>query len=199
MATFSLRHMSVLYVGDKGVGKTSMILSTCHNDFFEHDVPQIQCNHHSIHNNQIIAHVDSNDSTISKMSDIYADVIVLMFSIVDRKSLDSLEEKWLRILDQPSLKNIPIIIVGNKCDLRGRDGNCLSQAECLQSVTRIEALAYMEYSGKTQSGLHDYLDSLVMAYVNPVQLITPRPRRRIRRDQPTICTKRSLKITCFQS
>ncbi len=42
--------------------------------------------------------------------------IILVYSINNRKSFDNCEE-WLNEMKRNNIKDIPIILIGNKCDL----------------------------------------------------------------------------------
>ncbi|XP_061418896.1 rho-related GTP-binding protein RhoA-C-like isoform X2 [Lethenteron reissneri] len=93
-----------------------------------------------------------------------ADVILMCFSIDSPDSLDNIPEKWT-----PEVKhfcpNVPIILVGNKKDLRNDDNTKRELAKMKQKpvrgkdgrdmANRINAFGYMECSAKTKDGVRE--------------------------------------------
>ena len=99
------------------------------------------------------------------------DVILMCFSIDSPDSLQNIPEKWV-----PEVKhfcpNVPIVLVGNKKDLRYYSGQmwliktdlivrsngsakCVRTQEGEQMATRIGAVAYVENSALTKEGVRN--------------------------------------------
>ena len=96
----------------------------------------------------------------------------MCFSIDSPDSLENIPEKWT-----PEVKhfcpNIPVILVGNKKDIRN-DENVKAQLarsqikpvsydEGRQMAERIGAVAYMECSAKTKEGVREVFETATRA------------------------------------
>ncbi|CAL4092015.1 unnamed protein product, partial [Meganyctiphanes norvegica] len=103
------------------------------------------------------------------------DVILLCFSIDSPESLEHIIEKWA-----PEVKlhcpNIPIILIGNKKDLRN-DPSTISELEKVNQspVTADEgqamaeligACAYLESSAKTNEGVSEVMETAAKAVIH---------------------------------
>ncbi|MFH4976106.1 hypothetical protein AB6A40_002815 [Gnathostoma spinigerum] len=91
------------------------------------------------------------------------DVILMCFSIDSPYSLADIPEKWSPEVHQ-YCPNVPIILVGNKKDLRDDLGNPTSFIDIKREFVTVEqaqtvaigigARAYLECSAKTREGVH---------------------------------------------
>jgi len=99
------------------------------------------------------------------------DVILMCFSIDSNDSLDNIPEKWT-----PEVKhfcqNVPIILVGNKKDLRSEESNRKDGKNKVEIVKhedgkamaeRIGAYAYIECSAKTKDGVREVFETATKA------------------------------------
>ena len=96
------------------------------------------------------------------------DVILMCFSIDSPDSLENITEKWT-----PEVKhfcpNVPIILVGNKRDLRNDEGTKHELAKMKQPLVAVDeekamadkigAYEYLECSAKTKDGVRDVFES----------------------------------------
>ena len=113
------------------------------------------------------------------------DVILICFAIDSPDSLENIPEKWT-----PEVKhfcpNVPIILVGNKKDLRNDESTKKELAklklepvkaeEGRNMASSINAYAYLECSAKTKEGVREVFESATRA-----ALQTKKPKK------PKIC------------
>ena len=100
------------------------------------------------------------------------DVILMCFSIDSPASLENIREKWM-----PEVKrfcpNVPIILVGNKKDLRNDSTTILKLAKLKQEpvkpeegremAEKINAFAYLECSAKSKEGIREVFETATRA------------------------------------
>merc|ERR1711956_55541 len=100
------------------------------------------------------------------------DVIVMCFSIDAPDTLDNIPEKWT-----PEVKhfcpNVPIILVGNKKDLRNDPNTIKELAKMKQEpvkpedgrtmAEKINAFAYLECSAKSKEGVREVFETATRA------------------------------------
>ncbi|XP_013873156.1 rho-related GTP-binding protein RhoC [Austrofundulus limnaeus] len=100
------------------------------------------------------------------------DVILLCFSVDSPDSLDNIPEKW-----NPEVKhfcpNVPVILVGNKIDLRNdeytrrelakRKQVPLTYEDGKEMASRINAFSYRECSAKTKEGVRELFEMATWA------------------------------------
>lgn len=100
------------------------------------------------------------------------DVILMCFAIDSPDSLENIPEKWT-----PEVKhfcpNVPIILVGNKKDLRNDDATKrelgklklepVKAEEGRQMASTINAYEYLECSAKTKEGVREVFESATRA------------------------------------
>ncbi|XP_033647973.1 ras-like GTP-binding protein RHO [Asterias rubens] len=110
------------------------------------------------------------------------DVILMCFSIDNPDSLENISEKWT-----PEVRhfcpNVPVILVGNKKDLRNDEATRLELArmkqepvkteEGRQMKDKINACVYLECSAKTMDGVREVFDTATRA-----ALMTKKPKKR---------------------
>merc|ERR1712047_59047 len=95
------------------------------------------------------------------------DVILMCFSIDSPDSLENIPEKWT-----PEVKhfcpNVPIILVGNKKDLRN-DPNTIKELAKMKPedgrtmAEKINAFAYLECSAKSKEGVREVFETATRA------------------------------------
>ncbi len=150
--------LKVLFLGEEGVGINSILFESnlkLGNDYSSLDLPPTKPFTYSniIEHNQANVRVDawtfqkSIDEKIPK-TEFYtgAGIAVLVYSVADRWSFDSLDF-WVREVSNAFLIPPPIIIVGNKTDLRDHPVYD-EEDESDIPVTTEEAQVYIEKAAK---------------------------------------------------
>ncbi|XP_043517334.1 mitochondrial Rho GTPase isoform X1 [Frieseomelitta varia] len=124
------RNVRILLIGDRGVGKTSLILSLVSEEYAE-DVP---CKAEEITipadvtPEQVPTHIVDYSGTRQKSAEQTEDqltdeiqkahVICVVYSVVDEDTLDRAATYWLPLIRRCSSNNrCPVVLVGNKIDL----------------------------------------------------------------------------------
>ncbi|WVQ81609.1 mitochondrial Rho GTPase 1 [Cryptococcus sp. DSM 104549] len=115
----------IVLVGDDGVGKSSIITSLIKEAFVsnvQHVVPEVTIPPEITPENFTTSIVDTSSNPRSRphlLSSLSrAHVICLVYSIADPSSFDRVAEYWLPLFRREGI-NVPVILVGNKIDLRG--------------------------------------------------------------------------------
>ena len=117
----------ILILGESMVGKTSFSQAFCYQDFNEYNLSTVGIERHrkiiKIENKSIFLDIydtagQENYRTLVRSFIGGADGILLLYDISDKNSFD-LVSKWMKSLeDYVDLKEIGLIIVGNKIDLQ---------------------------------------------------------------------------------
>ncbi|GMK59302.1 hypothetical protein CspeluHIS016_0703170 [Cutaneotrichosporon spelunceum] len=122
----------IVLVGDDGVGKSSIITSLIKESFVpnvQHVVPEVTIPPEVTPENVTTSIVDTSSDPRSRahlLSQLgRAHVICLVYSISEPQSFDRVAEYWLPLFRKEGI-NVPVILVGNKIDMRG--GEVTNQA-----------------------------------------------------------------------
>uniref|UniRef100_A0A3B5QEU4 Rho-related GTP-binding protein RhoC-like n=1 Tax=Xiphophorus maculatus TaxID=8083 RepID=A0A3B5QEU4_XIPMA len=162
----------LVIVGDGACGKTCLLIVFCKDQFPEVYVPTVFENYIAdieVDGKQVeLALWDTagqeDYDRLRPLSYPDTDVILMCYSIDSPDSLENISEKWT-----PEVKhfcpNVPIILVGNKKDLRNDENTRRDLAKMKQEpvktedgmsmATRINAFYYLECSAKTKDGVRE--------------------------------------------
>ncbi|KAL0487443.1 cell division control protein CDC42 [Acrasis kona] len=163
--------IKVVNVGDTGVGKTCVLISYTENEFPEECGPTSFDNYSTDieHDGRTytLGLFDTSGNEIDVMRPLtYGDskLFLIFFSVVDRKSFERVETKWIpEIKKSGSLS--PFIIVGNKSDLRSSNPGSVSVEEAKGLAIKTGAHSYRECSAKELTGLGELFDTAIDAAV----------------------------------
>lgn len=98
----------------------------------------------------------------------HLDAAVIMFAVDDAHSLENARDKWYNELRQLCPKKIPVILVGNKSDLRENpevSWKLSSYEEGLAMAERMKAYAYAECSAINKEGTTAVFSFLVQSVI----------------------------------
>ena len=113
------------------------------------------------------------------------DIFLITFALNDRQSFTNIKSKWARdVFDPAKVKSslgCPIIIVGNKLDLRnGGTPNCVTREEGESLVNVLKEMApkdtnitYMESSATEYIGIKEIFDSAVRHQIAQIDASRP--------------------------
>lgn len=181
----------LVIVGDGACGKTCLLIVFSKDQFPEVYVPTVFENYVAdieVDGRQVeLALWDTagqeDYDRLRPLSYPDTDVILMCFSIDSPDSLENIPEKWT-----PEVRhfcpNVPIILVGNKKDLRNDDNTKrelqkMNQAplktdEGKRMADTISAVAYLECSAKTKEGVREVFEQATRAALEKKK----RPRNR---------------------
>jgi len=170
----------LVIVGDGACGKTCLLIVFSKDQFPEVYVPTVFENYVAdieVDGKQVeLALWDTagqeDYDRLRPLSYPDTDVILMCFSIDSPDSLENIPEKWT-----PEVRhfcpNVPIILVGNKRDLRQDPSTVNELKKMKQEPVRIEegksmsekigAYAYLECSAKTKEGVRDVFETATRA------------------------------------
>ncbi|PAA56024.1 hypothetical protein BOX15_Mlig008754g1 [Macrostomum lignano] len=170
----------LVIVGDGACGKTCLLIVFSKDEFPEVYVPTVFENYVAdieVDAKQVeLALWDTagqeDYDRLRPLSYPDTDVILMCFAIDSPDSLENISEKWT-----PEVKhfcpNVPIILIGNKKDLRNDERTRHELAKMRQELVRSEdgramaerigAVSYIECSAKTKEGVREVFETATRA------------------------------------
>lgn len=114
-------------------------------------------------------------------------VFLLFFSLTDRSSFERIKTKWVAELKQHCHHETPYLIVGNKLDMRDDPSvtNAVKKEEGEKMAKEVGAIAYLECSAKTQTGLGEVFQSAIAAVIEPEKLASAEEIAAIKKKKKT--------------
>ena len=99
-------------------------------------------------------------SRIRTLSYPKTDVLVLMFSVVNQPSFINVKARWY-VEARNNCPQTPILLVGTKSDLRGKQGYEweVSRQQVDELVSELNLAGYVECSAKNGTGLRGVIDA----------------------------------------
>lgn len=166
--------IKIITVGDYNTGKTSSLYKFVNNSFdetismnFEKETICLQSlNYNEIYN---ITMTDTlAQEKYSSLNQSYykdSNAIILMYSVVDRKSFENIR-KWNKIIEDQLGDSASIILVGSKTDLRNDNignKNHITYLEGLKLAFELNINFFYEISNKIQSihSIDDVIDTII--------------------------------------
>ncbi|KAK3790024.1 hypothetical protein RRG08_040944 [Elysia crispata] len=177
-------YIKIVVVGDGAVGKTSMLMCYVNDSFPGDYVPTVFDNYEArvkVGSGYITLNMwdtagqDEYDR-LRPLSYPQTDVFLIVFSLVGPASFENARAKWFPEI-RHHCPNKPIILVGNKSDLRedpeildklARRKLCPIKSEEGELLARkMGADHYLECSAKTMKGLKSVFDQAIRAVIAP--------------------------------
>jgi len=176
--------IKLMVVGDGSVGKTCLLISYTTNSFPGEYVPTVFDNYNAnaiVEGNPVnlglwdTAGSDEYD-TLRPLSYPGTDVFLICFSLFSPESFENVTKKWYKEITEHA-PDTPIILVGTKLDLRGKQEAVQSLKENNQEpvttekgqslANKIGAKKYLECSALTQEGLAKVFEEAVKVILFP--------------------------------
>ncbi|ODV58748.1 Rho family GTPase RHO5 [Ascoidea rubescens DSM 1968] len=180
-----MRSIKCVVVGDGAVGKTCLLISYTTNTFPHDYIPTVFDNYSAnvMVDGQPIklglwdtAGQEEYDR-LRPLSYPQTEVFLICFSIVEPSSFANVKAKWIPEIRQHSTKDISILLVGTKLDLREdphtldrlrEHGNSpISTQEGQKCSKELGCVEYLECSAATQQGVKDVFDAAIKAVIDP--------------------------------
>jgi len=168
--------IKLVAVGDGAVGKTSLLISYAKGTFPDTYVPTVfenytaQIDHEG---KKVLLHLwdtagQEDYDRLRHLSYPGADVVLLCFSLVTDASFESVKDKWHPEVDH-YIKNVPLILVGTKVDLRDAkqpdpstgEFHPVSNDQAEKMVEDIGAEKFIAVSAKVGTNLKDVFKQAV--------------------------------------
>ena len=178
--------LKITPVGDGAVGKTSMLTSYTNKTVDAKHTPTVFDNYSAmveVNNGEYEVTLNLADTAgqedfehIRKLCYPGTNIFIATFAVDDRKSFENLGSKWMQELHDKKKTGdalgSPIIIVGNKIDLRKKQ-QCVSKEEgenmCKQLIAKYgktsKNIQYMECSAITSVGLKEIFDNAIKIHI----------------------------------
>ncbi|XP_013415000.1 GTP-binding protein Rhes-like [Lingula anatina] len=123
------QHFNVVFLGAAKVGKSSIVSRLRGGPLSEVYVPTVEDCHRLVYLNHgeemVIDVIDTagyySFPAMKKLNISNGDAFVLVYSVDDNSSFEEVRKLRQVILDAKNASNVPIVIVGNKSDLAGKD------------------------------------------------------------------------------
>mmetsp|Transcript_17612 Transcript_17612/g.19615 ORF Transcript_17612/g.19615 Transcript_17612/m.19615 type:complete len:196 (-) Transcript_17612:36-623(-) len=178
-----MRGIKSVIVGDGAVGKTCMLISYTTNTIPGDYIPTVFDNYsanvmvdgHSINLGLWDTAGQGDYDRLRPLSYPATDVFLICFSVVAPSSFENVREKWFPEVSHHCTSS-PIILVGNKIDLRDKETTINKLAAKKQAPITFEqgtsmaqsigALKYLECSSFTQVGLKNVFDEAMRAVIS---------------------------------
>jgi len=157
----------IVVLGSGGVGKSALTVQFVQNMFVEKYDPTIEDSYRKqveFEGEQYMLEILDTAGTeqFTAMRDLYmknGQGFVLVFSIIAQSTfndLPDLREQILRVKDQ---EQVPMVLVGNKCDLE--DQRVISQAQGQDLARQFGGCAFLETSAKTRTNVNEIFWNLI--------------------------------------
>ena len=180
-----MQYVKCVIVGDKGVGKTSMLMEYMTNRYSLDYIPSVFPNtctaRIEVDSNQVALGLsdtteegDYNDQRL--LSYPQTDVFIVCFSISNPTSFANVKWKWFPELWTYS-PGTPIIIVGTKADqrddhytisrLKEAGVKLVTQEQASEMAKELKGVSYVECSSLTKAGLKGVFVTAARAALNP--------------------------------
>jgi Ras-related C3 botulinum toxin substrate 1 len=155
-----MQHITIVVLGDEGVGKSSFLIS-CHTNSFPNDrvierIENVACNY-MVDKQPLALHLWEMEDSPNVPTDVY----LLCFDLTSPSSLENAKKKWFSEAKRRRGGKV-VMLIGLKLDLRGtEEGTKVCAEEGKEAAERLKCDLYLECSALTQQGLKEVFDSAV--------------------------------------
>lgn len=181
-----MRSIKSVVVGDGGVGKTCLLISYTTNTFPNDYIPTVFDNYSAsvmIDGEPIKLGLwdtagQSEYDRLRPLSYPQTEIFLCCFSVVSPDSFENVRSKWIPEIYHHSPKDILILLIGTKLDLRDdmdvldklsdRNQKAVTPEQGKRLAKELGLVDYQECSAATQAGVSEIFDFAVRSVLNPV-------------------------------
>jgi len=175
-----LREYKLVVLGSGGVGKSALTVQFVQGIFVEKYDPTIEDSYRKqveIDGMQCMLEILDTAGTeqFTAMRDLYmknGQGFVLVYSIIAQSTFNDLPELRDQILRVKDKDEVPMVLVGNKCDLT--DQRVISTEQGDELAKKFNS-AFLEASAKTRTNV-DLIFNTLIRQINKIQQPKPKPR-----------------------
>ncbi|KAL6453374.1 Rac1 Ras-related C3 botulinum toxin substrate 1 [Candida maltosa Xu316] len=173
-----MRSIKSVVVGDGGVGKTCLLISYTTNTFPNDYIPTVFDNYSAsvmIDGEPIKLGLwdtagQSEYDRLRPLSYPQTEIFLICFSVISPDSFYNIKSKWIPEILHHCPKDILILLIGTKIDLRDDTARNLKPITFDQGnklAKEIGAIKYMECSAATQQGVKEIFDYAIRSVLDP--------------------------------
>lgn len=159
--------LKIVVIGDGGVGKSALIIQLTQNIFEKDYDPTIEQSYRKqveVNDKKFMLDIldTAGNEQYSVMKDRYlrsGQGFILVYSIIDKKSFDELDELLKKVKLTKESDFVPVVIVGNKCDLEDRRQVSYQDGE---EIANRNNGVFFETSAKCRINVLDIFTSIVV-------------------------------------
>ncbi|KAJ5076570.1 ras-related c3 botulinum toxin substrate 1 [Anaeramoeba ignava] len=169
-----MQKYKILFVGDRGVGKSTALFVYDHNKFPELYIPTVYDNFEKkfqIEDKETILQIWDTLRTedLDRLFPLYylaTYLIAIFFSIDSNNSFERVESFWIPDIEKHAPKNSKIILIGTKIDLRNEskeeNKKLITKEEGIKLAKKIKAIKYFECSSLNQKGIETIFNEIAL-------------------------------------
>lgn len=184
---FTMREYKIVVLGSGGVGKSALTVQFVQGIFVEKYDPTIEDSYRKqveVDGQQCMLEILDTAGTeqFTAMRDLYmknGQGFVLVYSITAQSTFNDLQDLREQILRVKDTDDVPMVLVGNKCDLE--DERVVGK-ELGKSLANQFNCAFMETSAKAKINVNDIFYDLVQ------QINKKSPERKPNKKKKSLCT-----------
>lgn len=180
-----MRSIKSVVVGDGGVGKTCLLISYTTNTFPNDYIPTVFDNYSAsvmIDGEPIKLGLwdtagQAEYDRLRPLSYPQTEIFLCCFSVVSPPSFHNVKSKWIPEIFHHSPKDILVLLIGTKIDLRDdlhvldelseKDLRPITYEQGAKLAKELGAIRYMECSSSTQVGVKEIFDYAIRAVLDP--------------------------------
>merc|ERR1711862_399850 len=162
-----MREYKIVVLGSGGVGKSALTVQFVQGIFVEQYDPTIEDSYRKqveVDNNQFMLEILDTAGTeqFTAMRDLYmknGQGFVLVYSIIAQSTFNDLPDLREQILRVKDCDSVPMVLVGNKCDLQDQRVITHEQGESL--ARKFNGCTFLEASAKTKNNVDQIFHDLI--------------------------------------
>lgn len=162
-----MREYKIVVLGSGGVGKSALTVQFVQGIFVEKYDPTIEDSYRKqveVDSHQCMLEILDTAGTeqFTAMRDLYmknGQGFVLVYSITAQSTFNDLQDLREQILRVKDTDDVPMVLVGNKCDLE--EERVVGKDQGLNLASQFNNCSFMETSAKAKIGVNDIFFDLV--------------------------------------